>query len=140
MRKCGMCSTEKPDEEFAWKNKSKGTRQSHCRDCHKQYRKTHYENNRQKYVKKAADRKKEIKKKHFQWLATQQCEDCGISDIRVLEFDHVRGEKLGEVSQMLGNVSAAVLQAEIAKCEIVCANCHRIRTADRAGFYDYSPV
>ena len=63
--------------------------------------------------------------------------DCGVSDVRVLEFDHVRGEKLGIISKMVSNVSAKVLEDEIAKCEIVCANCHKIRTADRGGFYKY---
>ena len=35
MKKCFMCQEEKPIEEFAWKNKEKGWRQSHCRSCHR---------------------------------------------------------------------------------------------------------
>ena len=47
-----------------------------------------------------------------------------------MDFDHVRGEKVGNVGGM-ALASWAKLQAEIAKCEIVCANCHRQRTNKR---------
>jgi predicted HNH restriction endonuclease len=49
-----------------------------------------------------------------------------------MDFDHRPGEtKAFEISQMLGKVSMETLEAEIAKCDIVCANCHRIRTHRR---------
>ena len=58
------------------------------------------------------------------------------SDIRVLEFDHVRGEKSGNISEMIASGhSIARLQTEIEKCDVVCANCHRIRTGDRGGWF-----
>jgi hypothetical protein len=44
-----------------------------------------------------------------------------------MDFDHVRGEKLFGIAVNM-NISWERLEAEIAKCEIVCANCHRIRT------------
>lgn len=59
----------------------------------------------------------------------QPCMDCGQSFPEyVMEFDHVRGEKKGNVLVMASKVSRAVLDAEIAKCDVVCANCHKIRT------------
>ena len=59
------------------------------------------------------------------------CVDCGYrEDSRALDFDHIKGEKTFNVSQMFG-YSKNRLLAEIAKCEVVCANCHRIRTFDR---------
>jgi hypothetical protein len=60
--------------------------------------------------------------------------DCGEGDPVVLDFDHVRGEKLFSVSKGLTDRSFDTLVAEMAKCEVVCANCHRRRTARRAGF------
>lgn len=45
-----------------------------------------------------------------------------------MDFDHVRGSKVGNVSEMLGSTSLADLLMEIAKCDVVCANCHRLRT------------
>jgi hypothetical protein len=49
-----------------------------------------------------------------------------------MDFDHVRGEKLFEIGQAPSKgASLATLLAEIAKCEVVCSNCHRQRTHDR---------
>ena len=111
--------------------------QSYCRPCHKEYRSAHYAKNRQRYINKAADYRREAKRKFVEWLMTQSCSDCGVSDYRVLEFDHVGLDKEFNVSTGVGSYSLDRMQTEIAKCEIVCANCHRIRTADRGGFYEY---
>jgi hypothetical protein len=63
-------------------------------------------------------------------LALGECVDCGERDMLVLEFDHI-GDKRGQVSQMVFNVSLATLKREIAECEIRCCNCHRRVTAER---------
>jgi hypothetical protein len=62
------------------------------------------------------------------------CVDCPERDVVVLQFDHVRGEKIGNIAHMMRNgVRWDRFVAEIAKCEVVCANCHCRRTAARAG-------
>jgi hypothetical protein len=129
-----MCKKEKPLEDFAWRNKSKKTYQAQCKSCHKEYRRQHYLDNKQKYIDKSAKIRIQNKIKFYEWLSKQECADCGNSDTRVLEFDHVRGKKLGVVSVMIGHVSKKRLLEEIAKCEIVCANCHRIRTAKQFNY------
>lgn len=58
------------------------------------------------------------------------CVDCGEKDFDVLEFDHVRGEKSGTVAQFMRS-GPSRLYAEIDKCEVRCANCHRKVTATR---------
>jgi hypothetical protein len=59
------------------------------------------------------------------------CMDCGFREFpEALDFDHVRGEKLFNVSQAIRR-PLSILDAEIAKCDIVCANCHAIRTFER---------
>lgn len=60
------------------------------------------------------------------------CVDCGYTDHpAALEFDHLPGsDKLAPVGNLV-LASMERLMAEIAKCEVVCANCHRIRTTDR---------
>lgn len=63
-------------------------------------------------------------------LKRSGCVDCGNVDIRVLDFDHVRGTKLTGVSMLVGYRIERIL-AEIAKCEVRCANCHRIKTWER---------
>lgn len=59
------------------------------------------------------------------------CFDCGIKDPIVLDFDHIRDKKYN-VSQMIRDgFSWKAILKEIEKCEVVCANCHRIRTHKR---------
>lgn len=60
------------------------------------------------------------------YLKTHPCIDCGESDNVVLEFDHVRGEKKRNISDMiLKAFSINAIKTEIEKCDVRCANCHR---------------
>ena len=69
------------------------------------------------------------------YLLTHPCSICGETDPRVLEFHH-EGDKESEVSRLMGRgASLDALRAEIAKCFVVCANCHRRITADEKGWY-----
>lgn len=66
------------------------------------------------------------------YLSTHPCIDCAESDIVVLEFDHVKGEKFKDISQMRSECySIAKIQEEMNKCEVRCANCHRRVTHQR---------
>ena len=57
------------------------------------------------------------------------CIDCGINyPYYVMDFDHVRGTKHANVMELIPTLSKKKIDEEIAKCEIVCSNCHRIRT------------
>lgn len=68
-------------------------------------------------------------------LVNSKCMDCGYSNWIALDFDHRESDtKENEVSRMVNNgVTLDRIKLEIAKCDIVCSNCHRIRTATRAG-------
>lgn len=58
------------------------------------------------------------------------CPDCrGIFLVICMDFDHVRGVKEFNIS--LGGMSFSRVKKEIEKCDVVCANCHRIRTEKR---------
>jgi hypothetical protein len=64
-------------------------------------------------------------------LKTGPCADCGnVFPPECMDFDHVRGNKAIKVSALVA-CSAERLMAEVAKCDLVCANCHRIRTRAR---------
>lgn len=59
------------------------------------------------------------------------CMDCGGKfPLECMDFDHVRGEKVRPLSNMASCSVASILD-EIDKCDIVCSNCHRIRTMKR---------
>lgn len=66
------------------------------------------------------------------YLLDHPCVDCGETDIIVLDFDHVRGEKYNNISNLvLQYRSIQKLKDEILKCDIRCANCHRRITHKR---------
>jgi hypothetical protein len=68
------------------------------------------------------------------YLQSHPCVDCNNSDLRVLEFDHVRGTKKDGVAQLARQgVSLKALKEEIGKCEVRCRNCHAIKTYERMG-------
>lgn len=64
-----------------------------------------------------------------EYKASLGCTDCGNMDHRVLDFDHRdRSSKSFGISSMVERVGFATLMEEIQKCDIRCANCHRIKT------------
>lgn len=96
---------------------------------------THYQRNREIYIAKAAKRKKENTAYIRAVKESIGCTDCHIKDWRVLDFDHLpQFNKIANLSaDRVSGWSRARIDAEIAKCQVVCANCHRIRTYKRAG-------
>lgn len=62
----------------------------------------------------------------------------------VMDLDHVRGRKEFKISGAVQSPFARTLdelRAEIEKCDVVCANCHRIRTHQRSdGNYGFRPL
>ncbi|GAA3807928.1 hypothetical protein ACFQ0G_53720 [Streptomyces chiangmaiensis] len=87
----------------------------------------------------AADRARTVRERaeRRRWLddckMQRGCADCGYKQHpKALDFDHVRGEKLGDIGRLSHtSIAWSRLMAEIAKREVVCANCHRIRTHNR---------
>jgi hypothetical protein len=76
--------------------------------------------------------KTENRQRLYAYLSEHPCVDCGETDVRVLEFDHVRDNKSANIAGLLNNaVSWSTIEKEIAKCDVRCANCHRIKTNER---------
>lgn len=60
------------------------------------------------------------------------CADCGCAEHpAALDFDHLPGNAKAFGLAAGADVSRAEVFRELGKCEVVCANCHRIRTANR---------
>ena len=62
---------------------------------------------------------------------TSGCTDCGESNPIVLDFDHLKYKKYNVSRMIHDGFSWKAIKKEIEKCEVVCANCHRIRTHHR---------
>ena len=139
MRTCRVCGETKPLIEFPYRSLQRQTRQWICLRCQREYTNAWYARNRERQIAHAKIRNRgaraELRRRVRQYLVDHPCVDCGESDPKVLDFDHLR-DKRADVSTLIQYaVSWTALLDEIAKCEVRCANCHRRRTAARAGYY-----
>ena len=123
--------------DFGWKNRAKGWLTSYCKPCVRENSRDHYAANREAYGARVRANKKRSRNDRLEQLlayfATRPCTDCGETDPLVLEFDHL-GDKEFTIGHELYSRRWADVLAEIAKCEVVCANCHRRREAKRRNF------
>lgn len=133
MKTCSACNEDKPETEFNWKKKDV-KRHARCKECTKKDKKRHYVNNRDSYITKQRkiniQKKLEIKSLVFEHLTKHPCVDCGEDDIRVLDFDHLNpNDKRFNISDAHRHYQYSIkkVNEEIAKCDVRCANCHRIR-------------
>ena len=166
---CAHCKETKPYDAFSVDRRKSDGRDSYCRDCKAEKRKTvprekqqQYQNqwrannrehmrekSRNRYAanpgqrqeiarnyrsrhparsKASRDRQRQEKR---DWIAAYKsergCLHCGIKDHRVLDLHHINGaDKEAAVSQLANRSSWQALKAEAAKCQVLCANCHRI--------------
>jgi hypothetical protein len=134
MKTCTICKENKEESEFYLK---KGElRQSKCKSCSKSYNKQHYLKDKQKYLERALKRNaryREELKNFADTLKNGPCIDCKKTyPPYVMDFDHINGQKEANISQMVvASCSKAKILKEVAKCELVCPNCHRERTYKR---------
>jgi hypothetical protein len=132
---CSRCGIEQSINEFVWR-RSRGAWGSHCRACRAEYGRAHYEKNRDLYKERAIAQKRRLLQERteflFEYFRVNPCRDCGESDPVVLEFDHLR-DKHFNIGGHLPFYKWERILEEIAKCDVVCANCHRRRTAARQG-------
>lgn len=141
VKRCSMCGEVKPLTDFHRNRRMRDGRQSRCKRCNVLTNKAWYRENPDVRDRRmdayAKRRRKEAHELVWRYLESHPCVDCGESDPLVLEFDHLR-DKIANVSAMvLKNRPWEVIEAEIEKCQVVCANCHRRRTAARARTYRY---
>jgi len=131
MKICTECKQSKSLDHFSKNISKKDGFSSHCKECHKVLRRNHYLKNKDKILLQV----KENKQNFFEWyksLKNLPCKDCGVSYPHyVMEFDHLHNKKFQISNAAKGNYSKKKVLNEIKKCELVCANCHRVRTFER---------
>ena len=145
MPKCTKCLREKSQEDFFIRDKTRQIRHKQCKDCYREHRKTYYQEHYRKYhnryieraLKRRRARKQAYRINMLNYLKDKQCENCGNADIRVLEFDHIdaANKSFGIARGIDYTRNWEELLLEIKKCRILCANCHKIRTAEQQGWY-----
>jgi len=102
------------------------------------HQRAYYERNQERIKKEQRARKKrdwKTKREIADELKSAPCADCGNKFPPVcMDFDHIpeRGAKLFNIANGIPqSISMERFMTEIAKCEVVCSNCHRIRTKER---------
>jgi hypothetical protein len=138
-RRCVRCGQTKPVEEFRLRSGTQ-RRQSWCRACKVAYDREWYRRNRATHIAKVAVLRQQQRDRNSRILAQRKdvpCSDCGRRyPPHVMDFDHVNDDKVAAVAELARRpASERVLLDEIAKCEVVCANCHRERTYRRKERY-----
>lgn len=136
-KNCSKCKLAKPVSEF-YKNKSKPDGYGNmCKDCMRDYGNTYSKTDKGREIQKEMKRRKRERALNLiKEAKNKPCADCGNEYPHyVMDFDHLGNEEklfnIGNTSER--PLSLTRLQTEIDKCDVVCSNCHRIRTHNRRG-------
>jgi hypothetical protein len=136
-KKCVTCGFVRPVSDFNPRTSARDGLQDRCRPCTKEW----YSANRIEHGvntrRRKASHRQDIVDRVRLHLLDHPCVDCGATDLRVLDFDHRDpGTKLASVGRLLGQGRPwPAIDAEMAKCDVRCANCHRIRTSADFGWW-----
>ena len=137
-KRCSRCGTVKPRVDFNRYNRRSGGLQAYCRECSALFSHMQYELR----VGRSVPRKSRAVyvSARGAWLRSlkvgRPCSDCGRTfDPQVMQWDHLPGSvKIGDISAAFWGRPDEEVRREIAKCELVCTNCHTIRTFRRNGW------
>ena len=137
MKTCSKCHIIKPYEEFGKVNKNKDGYNGKCKLCKREYDNTFHKNRtlEDKTLKyeKQINRLKEIRKFLSNYMDDKSCKHCGDHRKVVLEFHHLRDKNFNLADGIKKSINT--IKKEIEKCEILCANCHRIETAKERNYF-----
>lgn len=145
---CNKCEEVKPLEAFS-KNKSrKDGYNLTCRECKSAYNKQHYLDNVAYYNDKAKRNaevyREQVRNLKYSFLlesggCTWETDGvrCDVKNPIMLDLDHMDGvDKFDSVSAMIARgFNIDKIKAEIEKCRVLCANHHRLRTAEQRGWW-----
>lgn len=131
MKKCSICKVEKPLDEFNNNSQRKDGKQNKCKSCSRQVSKKHYNATKDDFQRKVYARRSALLQKVEEYKSDKHCTKCSENDPCCLDFHHIRDKK-HEISNMAyeGYSWESILD-EIAKCVILCSNCHRKHHAGR---------
>lgn len=131
---CTKCKIEKDFHSFSARKRAKDGLSSWCRDCFRENQQKRYYENHAYYRARHNTSRNKIReqnaRKVFEYLSNHCCIKCGESDPIVLEFDHrSKSDKIENISNLVFNSAWSRIEKEIEKCDVLCANCHRRKSA-----------
>ena len=97
------------------------------KEKNREYQKKYYEQNKQYYIDKSAERKRKIREDFNEYKSTLKCSKCGEDHIACLDFHHIDpSEKDFSIYQIKRYVwGKEKIEKELQKCIVLCSNCHR---------------
>lgn len=127
---CSSCKQELPENKFSWMNKENGVRQTRCKFCLRSLARANYAKHRSRIVAENKRRIAKVRQANREKLDTYKrehgCKYCHENEPVALDMHHKIGKKEFTISSSRGMQREwHVLLNEIAKCEVVCACCHR---------------
>lgn len=128
VRRCSRCQIEKPLSDFHLRGGD--GHQWWCKACHRSYDAAYHARTRPIRLRQ----KREHKRRLVAWMrdikTSQPCVDCGgWFHPAAMTFDHLPGhEKLDDIADLVRFGCTRLAREEVLKCEVVCANCHAVRT------------
>jgi hypothetical protein len=133
MKVCGNCGLAKPDGCFH-RSTSRGL-QAWCKECRKAYDAAYHQRHRERRRLQKKQNRVDFMAWYHGLKKGKPCADCGaVLPTLAMHWDHLPGaEKIDHVGTLRQTNSRRRILAEIAKCELVCANCHALRTLARHG-------
>jgi len=142
-----MCGEKKPLAEFHKRAKARDGLCPWCKDCKTKAARKNYVRNRDKIRQQIKERRKGISTFLNTYKEEKGCADCELSfPFYVLDFDHrdpkIKSDWFRRKKKTKGYVSSMkyfclnhgynTMITELAKCDVVCSNCHRKRTYERS--------
>lgn len=131
MKVCSKCKLNKEDSEFNRNHSKSDGLQQYCKSCHRILDRQSYFRHTETYYQR--NRRRKLKVREFIRSLKTECSRCGFNNPDALDFHHIDPSSkvvaLG-ASEVVSWGTKRVL-AEISKCELLCANCHRIEEYER---------
>lgn len=140
MKKCTKCGIEQGLDEYykSSKNKIDG-RQTACKTCTKKYDAERRSNpeSKSRQVETNRNKRKQNRQQLHDYLKDKSCIICNENRIPCLQFDHRDPEiKNFNIADGIGQgYGWSTILKEIDQCDILCANCHAIKTASQNNWY-----
>jgi hypothetical protein len=142
MKKCSICQHEKDASEFNKNRKRKDGLQTMCKECSRKRSRQYYSENKEKHgeVVKLSKTERVTRNQQFVYgyKLAHPC-PCGQRHPAALDFHHLdRITKKYTISSMVGDgYSIEAIENEIAKCAVMCKNCHAIHTCEEGNHYTF---
>jgi hypothetical protein len=130
LKQCIKCNKEAPHVI------RDGTRpRAYCIECQRIYAHEYYLRNKTRHrgARLESNKRQRIRARTFvQKIKERPCKDCKVQyPYYIMQFDHTVGKKEFNIGRR-GGRTVYTLADEIRKCDVVCANCHAIRTHKRS--------